>query len=76
MSVVTYNAEVMQHAGMWCLDSGARKDMCNKKGKFSVLNEEIQTNVYTAAEHHVKSKGTGEIKLDVKLGRNTENSIN
>jgi len=49
--------------------------MCNNKQRFSKLNENVHGDVYTAAEHSIKSHRVGEIQMDVKLNNSVSNNI-
>lgn len=59
----------------WCLDSGATRHMCNERSKFSTFSKDKACNVYTAAEHQVKSEGAGDVRLNVRLPGNVSNGI-
>jgi len=43
--------------------------MCNNKQRSFKLDENVHEDVYTAAEHSIKSHGVGEIQMDVKLNQ-------
>lgn len=68
------NADSLKSA-KWCLDSGATKHMCYDPEKFHTFSDDITRKVYTATEQCVKSTGSGEVKLNVKLQGNTKNKI-
>ncbi|KOC63584.1 Copia protein [Habropoda laboriosa] len=60
---------------IWCLDSGATRHMCSSRNKFSVLERDASTNVYTAADQCVKSRGEGKINLSVKANLKDTNTV-
>lgn len=74
MQAIVLNAEP-ENSAQWCLDSGATRHMCNNREKFSTFSKDKACKVYTAAEHCVKSEGAGDIKMKVRLSRNTLNNI-
>jgi len=43
--------------------------------KFTILDSDGQSKVYTAAEHSVKSIGTGEVIVNTKISRSKKNSV-
>jgi len=59
----------------WCLDSGATRHMCNDCSKFSTFTKSKACNVYTAAEHQVKSEGAGNVKLKITIPGNISNGV-
>lgn len=74
MPAVMMNADSVKSA-KWCLDSGATKHMCHNPEKFHIFTDNKTRKVYTATEQCVKSTGSGEIKLNVKLQGSATNKI-
>ncbi|CAK9830520.1 Retrovirus-related Pol polyprotein from transposon TNT 1-94 [Anthophora retusa] len=75
MITIASNTEPVKRSGTWCIDSGATRHMCNDEQKFETLKDSERSKVFTAAEHYVKSTGTGEIKLNAKINRHVKNSV-
>lgn len=75
LTAIACNAELTTKSGVWCLDSGATRHMCNNKEKFKTLNKDDQSKVYTAAEHFVESTGSGDINLHIKVKQRQSNSV-
>jgi hypothetical protein len=75
MTVVACNTELTNSRNTWYLDSGATRHMCRDRTSFMDFDECEQSKVYTAADHFVKSTGTGELQLDAKLNRRVTNPI-
>jgi len=44
--------------------------MCNEGKAFTILDKDKQSTVYTVAEHSVKSIGSGEVVVNVRLNKN------
>lgn len=65
-----------QKSTQWCLDSGATSHMCHNKGKFQGLDADNKCDIYTATEDSVKSRGTGNVEMKVKLRNSKVNNIN
>jgi len=64
MSAMVLSSEAHQSTE-WYLDSGATRHMCNNLKKFSELDEEIQCEIHTTANHRTKSTGIGTVRLRV-----------
>ena len=69
LTAIACNAELNTKSGVWCLDSGATRHMCNDRRKFDILNKDDQNKVYTASEHFVESVGSGNINLNLKMNQ-------
>lgn len=65
-----------QNNAQWCLDSGATSHMCYDEKRFLKLDADKTCDVYTAADHFVKSGGTGNVNMKVQLRHSAFNNIN
>ncbi|CAK9796277.1 Retrovirus-related Pol polyprotein from transposon TNT 1-94 [Anthophora plagiata] len=74
MTTIACNTEPVK-SGMWCIDSGATKHMCNDESKFVALDNGERSKVYTAAENYVDSPGVGNVKLNVKINKHAINPV-
>jgi len=74
MTAIVCNVEVRK-SNIWCLDSGATKHMSNERQKFTVLNESIESKVYTASDQWLKTNGVGEIEINIRLNNKTTNRV-
>lgn len=63
LTAIACNAELTTKSGVWCLDSGTTRHMCNNKQKFDNISKDDHSQVYTAGEQSIKSIGSGNINL-------------
>jgi hypothetical protein len=74
LTSIACNAELTTESGVWCLDSGATRHMCNNRQKFGTLNKDDNTRVYTASEHFIESVGSGDINVNLRTNKRIENN--
>jgi len=73
MTAIACNVEIKK-SNIWCFDR-ATKYMSNERQKFSVLNESVESKVYTVSDQWSKTNGDDEIEINIKLNNKTTNRV-